>query len=466
MKIGESIIQELIKDKDVISATIVGSYSEKRNIDNIGDIDVVVICKKLNGKIFQRLNNKIRKKKFKREILINSTFGPVKHSVKKKLPVHLMIYDVKLHMEHVIKSPFTCYDWQRSKIYRGISLDKIFPVKNLQLNDFFSARRNSKEYLNDIKKNRISIRKYQFKGKNITTKKNFFKIDPRNRGEFVYHIIYFLVLNLYKFYVSKNIKASKKQFNNFFLKITNKDQFLLKQFKILEKNKLNKKLIYDQKTISLAFVFIKKYENFLQKIKQKYSIISFVRHAKTSMNKKNVFLGVKNNPPIMNTKFKKISNLMYDLIITSKLKRAQMTTKFFNSKKISNSELINEIDYGEADGMSLARFKVKYPNIIKSWNKKIDIRFPRGENNSDVRKRALSFISFLNKFKDGKKILVISHGYFLKVIFCIILGIDIKKAYKINIEHLKIFQFIKKGKLIISNLNRKEQESIYSQSNG
>ena len=63
MKIGESIIQELIKDKDVISATIVGSYSEKRNIDNIGDIDVVVICKKLNGKIFQRLNNKIRKKK-------------------------------------------------------------------------------------------------------------------------------------------------------------------------------------------------------------------------------------------------------------------------------------------------------------------------------------------------------------------------------------------------------------------
>ena len=32
MKIGESIIQELIKDKDVISVTIVGSYSEKKKI--------------------------------------------------------------------------------------------------------------------------------------------------------------------------------------------------------------------------------------------------------------------------------------------------------------------------------------------------------------------------------------------------------------------------------------------------
>ena len=62
MKIGESIIQELIKDKDVISATIVGSYSEKKNIEKIGDLDVVVICKKLTKKIFKRLNNKIKKK--------------------------------------------------------------------------------------------------------------------------------------------------------------------------------------------------------------------------------------------------------------------------------------------------------------------------------------------------------------------------------------------------------------------
>ena len=87
-----------------------------------------------------------------------------------------MIYDKKLHKDHAIKSPFTCYDWQRSKIFRGISLKKIFPVKNLQLNDFFNARRNSNEYLNDIKKDRISVRKYQFKGRKITTKKLLLKL--------------------------------------------------------------------------------------------------------------------------------------------------------------------------------------------------------------------------------------------------------------------------------------------------
>ena len=465
MKIGESIIQELIKDKDVISATIVGSYSEKKNIEKIGDLDVVVICKKLTKKIFKRLNNKIKKKKFYKEILVNSTFGPVKLGAKKTFPIHLMIYDKKLHKDHAIKSPFTCYDWQRSKIFRGISLKKIFPVKNLQLNDFFNARRNSNEYLNDIKKDRISVRKYQFKGKKITTKKTFVKIDTRNRGEFVYHIINFLVINLFKFHANKNIKTSKKQFDNFFLKITNKDHNLLKKFKILESKKLKKELIYNQNIISLAVNFVKKYENFLQKMKKEYLTLNFVRHAKTSMNKKNIFLGVKNNPSIIKTKIKKISNSMHDLTITSELKRAQMSTKFFNSKKIIHNKLINEINYGDADGMSFSNFKTKYPKIIKSWNNKIDIKFPKGENTNDVRKRALSFLSILKRFKEGKKILIISHGFFLKVIFCIILGIDTKKAYKISIEHLKVFQFLKKGKFIIPNLNRKDQENIYNQSN-
>ena len=465
MRIGESIIHELIKDRDVLSATIVGSYLEKKDIEKIGDLDVVVICRKLNKKIFERLNNKIKKKKFKREILVNSSFGPVKLSVKKSLPVHLMIYDIKLHKQHVIKSPFTCYDWQRSKIYRGISLKKIFPVKNLLLSDFFTARRNSKDYLNDIKKNRISIRKYQFKGKSVSTKKLFVKIDPRNRGEFVYHIINFLVINLFKLYSSKNIKIKKNKFDNFFLKITNNDQILLRKFKILEKNKNNKELSYSRNNISLAKTFIKKYEIYLKKIEKRYLILNFTRHAKTLLNKKNVFLGIKNDPPIIKTKSQKTINMMHDLAITSELKRAQMSTKFFNSKKILHNKLINEINYGEVDGMSLLSLKKKYPNIIKSWNKKIDIKFPKGENTQDVKKRATSFISYLKRFKEGKKILIISHGFFLKVLFCVILGIDIKKAYKINIEHLKVYQFLKKGKFIVSNLNRMDQENIYNQLN-
>ena len=55
MKIGQSIINELIKEKDVISVSIVGSYTENKSIEEIGDLDVVVICNKLSKKIFSNI---------------------------------------------------------------------------------------------------------------------------------------------------------------------------------------------------------------------------------------------------------------------------------------------------------------------------------------------------------------------------------------------------------------------------
>ncbi len=64
MKIGEAIISELIKDKDVVSASIVGSYSENKDIKKIGDLDVVVICKKLTKKSFSKNIKPGKKKKF------------------------------------------------------------------------------------------------------------------------------------------------------------------------------------------------------------------------------------------------------------------------------------------------------------------------------------------------------------------------------------------------------------------
>ena len=67
-----------------------------------------------------------------------------------------------------------------------------------------------------LKKGKISIREYYFKNNKIFLKKRYVKIDPRNRGEFVYHIIKFLVINLYKFIIQKNVKVGEKNLKNFF----------------------------------------------------------------------------------------------------------------------------------------------------------------------------------------------------------------------------------------------------------
>ena len=61
MNIGKRILENVSKNKEVISATIVGSYTENKNLDLIGDLDVVVICKKLSSHLIKNLNKKISK---------------------------------------------------------------------------------------------------------------------------------------------------------------------------------------------------------------------------------------------------------------------------------------------------------------------------------------------------------------------------------------------------------------------
>ena len=246
-KFGNSILERLIEIENVISATIVGSFSENYDLSKIGDLDIVIICKKFEKKIVVNAKKKIKFLKVKKKkIKINTSFGPIKFNPKKYLTIHLMIYDIKSHIDHTLKSPFTCYDWERSNWYKGEKLSNIFPVLSLQLRDFFEARRNATEYLEDLKKNRISYRDYAFKNSDIYLKKKYFKINNQNRGEFVYHIIKNLILNYFKFLKNKNIKPKKEEIKKVFLNITQNDKILCNKFLVLKFQKEN--LIHNYST--------------------------------------------------------------------------------------------------------------------------------------------------------------------------------------------------------------------------
>ena len=112
--------------------------------------------------------NKIRNINLKKyglehlKIFINPTFGPLKFNNKENIVFHTMIYDVHSHINHVNKSPFTCFEWERSSHYIGKSLKEVFPVGKIQLVDFLKSRRSINSYLNNIKENYIFYQKYFF----------------------------------------------------------------------------------------------------------------------------------------------------------------------------------------------------------------------------------------------------------------------------------------------------------------
>ena len=62
---GEGSKQEILgkqiqKEKEIISVTIVGSFSKTYSLDKVGDLDVVIICRKITGRLINKTKEQIQ----------------------------------------------------------------------------------------------------------------------------------------------------------------------------------------------------------------------------------------------------------------------------------------------------------------------------------------------------------------------------------------------------------------------
>ena len=111
--IQKSLFNKLKKINGIISVTLVGSFVNKNDLSGISDIDTVVICKSLNYEKFLQCQESVKEIDLEKcglpdhRLKINNTFGPLKFDEKKIVVIHLMIYDIVRHRDHVTFSPFT-----------------------------------------------------------------------------------------------------------------------------------------------------------------------------------------------------------------------------------------------------------------------------------------------------------------------------------------------------------------------
>jgi ribonuclease H / adenosylcobalamin/alpha-ribazole phosphatase len=467
IKLKNYLLKTLINKEGVISVTLVGSFWEKKNLNNFSDIDIIIILDKFNKQNYDKCISsliKINLKKFnlgKLKIKINPTFGPLKFDDDNSIVFHTMIYSKKSHINHVIKSPFTCYDWERSNNFKGLSLKEIFPVGKIQLVDFFNSRRGALNYLNNLKNNFISYQKYEFKKSNFILRNKLFKINRRHKFEFSYHLCKFLLINFYKFENQENKIPNKKQLFLLIKKIFKKSyKYYHDSYILLEECKKNKTKNIKINIMKFTKKFINNFISFLSKYKE-YDEVIFLRHAKTNLNDGS-FLGIGRNPSIINkskikTKLKTLSRKRVKILYTSELKRAYETANMIRNKYFFSTDLI-EKNYGKAEGLNYYALKNLYPSIIKKWNNNKDQRFPLGENDDDVLKRVKKFKkNFLIKLNKSKKkgiSIIVTHNALLR---CLI-GDDFKTPqymwYKINIEHITPLNYILRKNKIIPNIDR------------
>ena len=472
-KLRKTIINKIViklkRKKEIKSLTFVGSFVDKKNYEKINDIDLIVVTNRLNKKIFNSYKNiisKVNPNKLginRNKLKINSSFGPLKfNNHKNEIVIHLMIYDIKGHIDHIIKSPFTVFDWERSNHHKIGKLKDIFPTGTLQLRDFTESRRGIENYLNDLRNRKISFREYGFIGKNYFTKKLNQTLVDRDKFEYIYHIVRNLILNYIKFKKQNNKLVIFGKFNKeiknilgikFFEKNINKINTLIDC-----KNRIDKKKnsYFDKWIIS----FVKDFQKIINNDYKNSKKIIFYRHAKTNLNN-DTFLGQKLNPSVLIYK-KNDQKFKFDKIFTSPLRRSIQTIQMFakNKKYIIDNNLL-EIDYGKAEGLNLKELKKKFPKIIEMWLNGKDPSFPKGESHHDINLRKKKFINKIKKM-NFKCSCVVTHNVFIRCLIGESFNIEKKDWFKINIPHLLPLEFIVLNNQLYPNISRSNLKILFS----
>ena len=463
------IFERLSSVAGVLSVTLVGSFVDREDLSGISDIDTIVVCDRLNKKVFDHCLAAVHGISFKEldidnfQLKINSSFGPLKFDQPNLVVLHLMIYDLEGHKRHVTASPFTCFDWERSKHIRGKSLKELFPVGKLQPRDFLEARRGMENYLEDLKLGSISIREYTFEEDIVSEQEKTHPLDARHQGEYAFHIVRNLVLNEIKLKYSLNRLYSISELQDEIQELLGDlgGQYITK-FKQLADLKEQRSTEFPDWTLEWAQEFIKVFQHAFSHKWQSASTVYFLRHAQTSLND-GTFLGQGRNPGIIKDSVEFHSDLPVKNLYTSPAQRCLETAGFLfpEAQSIPDDRLL-ELNYGSAEGLTYSQLRERHPGIIRAWSNGYDPHFPAGgENTAGVLGRLQSFLSENILEKPVSTTAVVSHNVVLRCLLGEAFAIPQRLWHELVIPHAKPLEFKMLNGRLYPNLPRTLVSEIF-----
>lgn len=157
-----------------------------------------------------------------------------------------------------------------------------------------------------------------------------------------------------------------------------------------------------------------------------------VRHGQSEANLAQIMQGSKIDTPL--TKFgqqqalaakAKLANVSFDAVYASPLKRAVQTANLISSTIPTLDERLVEFDYGTWDGQLLTDLYAQYPmyfdehhNLLpNSWE------VSGGSTYAQVTAKLESFLAEVTKKHPDQTLLVVSHGFTLKLLAALLLDI-------------------------------------------
>ena len=204
----------------------------------------------------------------------------------------------------------------------------------------------------------------------------------------------------------------------------------------------------------------------------KITRISTIRHGQTAYNLEKRYAGSIDVP--LNKKgiedaenaSIKLKDHEFDIVITSKLKRAIQTAELLidgRNIQIIENELCNERNYGDMQGFNYIEVEGIKPRILylKLNNDFHSLNPPHGESFPALRRRAKIFSQFIFQNYFGSSILVVSSSAFLQQLHGIFRSTNWVESLRDEIHNLACTTFSFNNRKLIEENTVKLLEEIH-----
>ncbi len=449
---------------DITSATLTGSFAYSDSLDGLSDIDFVVTLKELDETRYRNIRQAFQDSlgpvlaSHGYDLMINSTLGPLKFNAPRLAVLHLMLYTEASHVSHVIQSPFTCLDWQRSPLYRKKSLAEVYPTFGLQPRHFLSARRSVTDYLNDYRDSVVSYREFDFENDVCREIKKTKSMTLRDRHEFAYHVMRFLMINLLKLVrypledaqcLDEILTAYEKVFP------VDADSFSETLRALAEKKRsLDFEISLpglDHRLERFVMEFEKQFRSVFLRDASRHV---WFRHAPTDWNTGEMKFQGKTDQalaPMSDSTLDEMESLR-SLIASTGIKRGFTSTLMRSSHSLRRAAIglelatksddrLNEIDYGDCEGLTVGQARARYHHLFKAWSCGEDPCFPNGENSDMVLDRVRSFLRDELGWRSDPTV-ICTHNVVLRTLIGSCLGIATHQWHRLKIPHLTPISFV------------------------
>jgi ribonuclease H / adenosylcobalamin/alpha-ribazole phosphatase len=457
----------------ILSATLTGSFLHGSGLEGISDIDFVVIVDKLNAERFAALQDAFREALapvVAREsfaLRINPTLGPLKFNDERTAVLHLMVYSQAAHVEHAVSSPFTCLDWQRSNIYFNRSMADVYPVFGLQPHHFVSARRSIQDYLRDYRAGAVSFRELVCDSEGYHEVRREKPMTIRDRHEFAYHIVRFLMQNTLKLLLRRNeAPDGELLLDQFALAFGDCGGLLRPLYHELAARKRSRDFVQpiehlDQRLDAWIADYERQFRNLFFTDARRHVLF---RHAPTALNVGRPFQAVhdgwdgpagpsyepqflgRRNPDIEPLAIDSlaplataIEGLSIGRVFSSPLARCQQSlaalADLVQLPRLCLDARLEEIDYGHCEGLTAEEAREQFPRLAAGWDRGEDVRFPDGECTADVARRLAAFIDG-QWDHDDPDTLTCTHNVVLRCLVGLGLNVPPRLWHRLKIPHL------------------------------